>query len=76
MLNDEAHHCYREKPREADEEELKGDDKKEAEKDNEVPAFGFPASKRCIENWALPASLSSPSPFFLRGSGYHHSDTF
>ena len=31
VLNDEAHHCYREKP-EADDEELKGDDRKEAEK--------------------------------------------
>src|SRR6185369_14974080 len=32
-INDEAHHCYREKPgsKEGDEEELKGDDKAEAE---------------------------------------------
>jgi len=36
VLNDEAHHCYREKPQDADEEELKGDDKKEAEKNNEA----------------------------------------
>jgi type III restriction enzyme len=36
VLNDEAHHCYREKPKDADEEELKGDDKKEAEKNNEA----------------------------------------
>ena len=35
-INDEAHHCYREKPREDDEEDLKGDDKKEAEKNNEA----------------------------------------
>ncbi len=34
VLNDEAHHCYREKPGEADETELKGDDKQEAEKNN------------------------------------------
>ena len=32
VLNDEAHHCYREKPDADDDEELKGDDKKEAEK--------------------------------------------
>ena len=27
-INDEAHHCYREKPGKGDEELLKGDDKK------------------------------------------------
>ncbi len=32
VLNDEAHHCYREKAGADDEDELKGDDKKEAEK--------------------------------------------
>ncbi len=32
----EAHPCYREKPLEADDEELKGDEKKEAEKNNEA----------------------------------------
>jgi type III restriction enzyme len=36
VLNDEAHHCYREKPDADDEEDLKGDDKKEAEKNNEA----------------------------------------
>src|ERR1035437_3918273 len=37
VLNDEAHHCYREKPVAEDEEEvLKGDEKKEAEKNTEA----------------------------------------
>ena len=36
VLNDEAHHCYREKPSDADDEDLKGDEKKEAEKNNEA----------------------------------------
>ncbi len=36
VINDEAHHCYREKPKDADEEELKGDERKEAEKNNEA----------------------------------------
>jgi len=35
-LNDEGHHCYREKPVKDDEGDLKGDDKKEAEKNNEA----------------------------------------
>lgn len=36
VLNDEAHHCYREKPGTDDEEELKGEERKEAEKNNEA----------------------------------------
>ena len=36
VLNDEAHHCYREKPKDGDDEELKGDEKKKAEKNNEA----------------------------------------
>jgi type III restriction enzyme len=35
-LNDEAHHCYREKPGEKDEDDLKGEEKKEVEKNNEA----------------------------------------
>src|SRR6185369_5093324 len=35
-INDEAHHCYREKPKEPDDEDLKGDDKKEAEDNNKA----------------------------------------
>jgi type III restriction enzyme len=35
-INDEAHHCYREKPDADDNEDLKGDEKKEAEKNNEA----------------------------------------
>jgi type III restriction enzyme len=35
-INDEAHHCYREKPKDADDEDLKGDEKKEADKNNEA----------------------------------------
>ncbi len=36
VLNDEAHHCYREKPDADEDGDLKGDDKKEAEKNNET----------------------------------------
>ena len=36
VLNDEAHHCYREKPGDGDEGDLKGDEKKEAEKNREA----------------------------------------
>jgi len=36
VLNDEAHHCYREKPNSDEDTDLKGDDKKEAEKNREA----------------------------------------
>ena len=40
VINDEAHHCYREKPQPEDdgftEDDLKGDEKKQAKKDNEA----------------------------------------
>ena len=35
VINDEAHHCYRSKPLDDDDEALKGDDRKEAEENNE-----------------------------------------
>jgi type III restriction enzyme len=35
-INDEAHHCYRSKPSDVDEDDYKGEDKKEAEKNNET----------------------------------------
>src|ERR1700687_168948 len=36
VLNDEAHHCYKEKPGEADETEYAGEERQEAEKNNEA----------------------------------------
>ena len=48
-LNDEAHHCYREKPGEDDEGDLRGEDRKEAEKNREAARLwisGLEAVKR------------------------------
>lgn len=71
VLNDEAHHCYREKPRAEDEETLTGDEKKEAEQNNEAARLwisGLEAVKRKL-GIARVIDLSA-TPFFLRGSGY------
>jgi type III restriction enzyme len=50
VLNDEAHHCYREKPPDEEEDvtvDLKGEDRAEAERNNEAGAgSGFQGSKR------------------------------
>jgi len=71
VLNDEAHHCYREKPGETDEGDFKGDDRKEAEKNTEAARVwinGLEAVKRKL-GVSRVMDLSA-TPFFLRGSGY------
>jgi type III restriction enzyme len=77
VLNDEAHHCYREKPVETDDEELKGDEKKEAEKNNEAARLwisGIEAVNRKL-GVARVFDLSA-TPFFLSGSGYAEGTLF
>jgi type III restriction enzyme len=71
VLNDEAHHCYREKPGDTDEGDFKGDDRKEAEKNTEAARVwinGLEAVKRKL-GVSRVMDLSA-TPFFLRGSGY------
>ena len=76
VLNDEAHHCYREKPK-ADAEDLAGDERREAEKNNEAARLwisGLEAVKRRL-GIARVLDLSA-TPFFLRGSGYAEGTLF
>ncbi|WP_070411117.1 BPTD_3080 family restriction endonuclease [Pseudomonas lundensis] len=71
VINDEAHHCYREKPDSDEEELLTGDDKKEAEKNKEAARLwisGLEAVNRKL-GVARVFDLSA-TPFFLSGSGY------
>ncbi len=77
VFNDEAHHCYREKPDSHEEDELKGDDKKEAQKNNEAARLwisGLEAIGRKLE--ILRVVDLSATPFFLRGSGYQEGTLF
>ena len=78
VINDEAHHCYREKPGvAADDEDLKGDDRKEAEENNEAARLwisGLEAVNRKL-GVARVFDLSA-TPFFLRGSGYAEGTLF
>lgn len=60
VLNDEAHHCYRAKPEVEDEDDLKGDDKKEAEKNNEAARQSqtwYRAGHRLVRHAILSAWL-------------------
>lgn len=76
-INDEAHHCYREKPREDDEEDLKGDDKKEAEKNNEAARLWISGLEAVNRKLGLSRVLDlSATPFFLQGSGYAEGTLF
>jgi type III restriction enzyme len=76
-LNDEAHHCYREKPPEPDDEDLKGDDRKEAEKANEAARLWISGLEAVNRTLGLSRVLDlSATPFFLRGSGYAEGTLF
>lgn len=76
-LNDEAHHCYREKPPEEDDEELKGEDKKEAEKNNEAARLWISGLEAINRKLGINRVYDlSATPFFLRGSGYAEGTLF
>jgi type III restriction enzyme len=73
VINDEAHHCYREKagPSEEDEDELKGDEKKEAEKNKEAARLWISGLEAVQRKLGLSRVIDlSATPFFLSGSGY------
>ena len=71
VLNDEAHHCYREKPGEPVENDLKGDDKKEADKNKEAARLWISGLEVVQRKLGLTRIIDlSATPFFLSGSGY------
>jgi type III restriction enzyme len=77
VINDEAHHCYREKPDDGDDEDLKGDERKEAEKNKEAARVWISGLEAV--NRKLTASRVidlSATPFFLSGSGYAEGTLF
>ena len=78
VLNDEAHHCYREKPgAKADDEGLKGDEKKEAEKNNEAARLWISGLETVTRKLGVTQIIDlSATPFFLRGSGYAEGTLF
>ncbi len=77
VLNDEAHHCYREKPGEDDEGDLKGDDRKEAEKNREAARLWISGLEAVGRKLGLNRVIDlSATPFFLRGSGYAEGTLF
>ena len=77
ILNDEAHHCYREKPGEEEEGELKGDDRREAEKNTEAARLWISGLETVVSKLGINRVMDlSATPFFLRGSGYAEGTLF
>lgn len=78
VLNDEAHHCYREKPgAKADDEDLKGDEKKEAEKNSEAARLWISGLEIVTRKLGVTQIVDlSATPFFLSGSGYAEGTLF
>jgi rhodanese-related sulfurtransferase len=69
-VQSQAHHCSCEEPKETDDEDLKGDDKKEAEKNNEAARLWISGFEEVNRKLGLPRVIDlSATPFFLRGSG-------
>jgi len=77
VLNDEAHHCYRERPGAEDETDLKGDEKQEAEKNNEAARLWISGLEIVNRKLGITRVMDlSATPFFLRGSGYAEGTLF
>src|SRR5205807_3439475 len=77
VINDEAHHCYREKPGADDDSDLKGDDRQEAEKNNEAARVWISGLEVVARKLGVSRVIDlSATPFFLRGSGYAEGTLF
>ena len=71
VLNDEAHHCYREKPIPEEEEDLKGEERKAAQKNKEAARVWISGLEAVNRKLGVSRVVDlSATPFFLSGSGY------
>ena len=76
-LNDEGHHCYREKAGDVEEGTLTGDDRREATKNNESARVWISGLEAVNRNIGVSQVVDmSATPFFLRGSGYAEGTLF
>ena len=77
VLNDEAHHCYREKPGEQQERAFTMDDRSEAKKNIEAARLWISGLETVGRKLGLSRVMDlSATPFFLRGSGYAEGTLF
>ena len=78
VLNDEAHHCYRDKPLDdGDDEAVDAQDKKERKERNESARVWFRGLQHVRKKVGVKAIYDlSATPFYLGGSGYQEGFIF
>ncbi|HEY4249970.1 MAG TPA: DEAD/DEAH box helicase family protein [Roseomonas sp.] len=77
VLNDEAHHCYRERVADDTDDDLKGDEKEEAKENNEAARMWISGLETVKGKLGISTVFDlSATPFFLRGSGYAEGTLF
>ncbi len=77
VLNDEGHHCYREKQSKDAEGTLRGDDRIEGKKNSDAARVWITALETVKRKIGISQVIDlSATPFFLRGSGYAEGTLF
>lgn len=77
VLNDEAHHCYRAKEADPEEDDLKGEERKEADENREAARLWMSGLEALHRKVGLQRVVDlSATPFFLSGSGYAEGTLF
>jgi type III restriction enzyme len=78
VINDEAHHCYREKPRALDEaDDLSSEEKEEAEENSKAARLWISGLEAVNKKMGVLQVFDlSATPFFLAGSGYAEGTLF
>ena len=77
VLNDEAHHCYQQKPGESQEDKRTGDERKEAEENSKAASLWISGLRMVQEKLGINRIFDlSATPFFLSGSGYAEGTLF
>ena len=77
VLNDEGHHCYREKQTKDDEGKLSGDDLAESKKNSDAARVWITGLETVNRKIGVSQVIDlSATPFFLRGSGYREGTLF
>lgn len=74
VINDEAHHCYEEKPTE---QKLSGEELKEADENNKAARVWLSGIRALSKKLTINAVIDlSATPYFLSGSGYQEGTMF
>jgi len=77
VLNDEAHHCYQQKPGDPDEAPIEAESREQAKRDAEAARLWINGIKALARAVSVRAVYDvSATPFFLRGSGYRENSLF